>query len=446
MEASAITATGLPIVDRIKQIALNMQDYDRLLDVVTHPHNDLQLGNERISPWSVSSLSHGIPGICMLYAELHAHFPDEGWDQRGHHYLSILVQHIASEGIHSSSLFSGAAGIGLATVCLSQNGQLYGKFIQRIHDYLLVHVPIMLNHARAGTVRSGDYDVIEGLSGVAAYLLLFQQEPQIRSLLEQVVDYLIELAQPIQVGDLSVPGWHIPAANQFSESEKQQYPEGNFNLGLSHGIPGPLLVLCKAWQQGIRRPNQLEAIQEMAAFVIQFASIDQHGQRFWKGCIGMDEFRQGSAHEQTEFRRDAWCYGSPGVCVALWHAGEVLARDDWKQIALDTFQHTLEDIHHIYSPTFCHGFAGLAQIASQFQLWSGSPSLQTHIDRLKTTIMEQDDPQYAFGFSNLEHFEQRGMTSVQYTGLLDGTTGTALTLLHLELGQRTPWQQAFMLA
>ncbi|WP_322923694.1 lanthionine synthetase C family protein [Paenibacillus campi] len=445
METSAITATGLPIVDRIKQIALNMQDYDRLLAIVTHPHNDLQFGDERIRPWNVASLSHGIPGICMLYAELHAHFPEEGWDQRGHHYLSILVQHIAQEGIQRSSLFAGAAGIGLATVCLSQNGQLYGKFTQRIHEYLLVHVPFMLDNASTGSVRSGDYDVIEGLSGIAAYLLSFRQDEQIRSLLERVLDYLIELAQPIQVGRLTVPGWHIPAANQFSEREKQQYPDGNFNLGLSHGIPGPLVVLCKAWQQGVRRTNQLQAIHEMGAFVIQFASTDQHGHRFWKGCIGMDEFQQGKAHAQTEFRRDAWCYGSPGVCVALWHAGEVLARAEWKQLALDTLEHTLEHIHHIYSPTFCHGFAGIAQIASNFQLWSGSPRLQAHIDRLKATMMEHDDPQYAFGFANLEHFEQRGMTAVQYAGLLDGTTGTALTLLHLELGQRTPWQHAFLL-
>ncbi|WP_458120431.1 lanthionine synthetase C family protein [Paenibacillus sp. Z6-24] len=445
METGTVTGTGMPIVDRIKQIALNMREYDRLLQIVTDPHNDLQLNGERIRPWSATTLSHGIPGLCMLYAELHVHFPDEGWDHTGHQYLSILVKDIAENGIRTPSLFSGAAGIGMAAVCLSLNGELYRKFIDRINDYLWAHIPDMIKNCQQRKARSGDYDVIEGLSGIASYLLLFHKEEKMRPLIDKVLNYLIELTREQEYHGIMVPGWHIPSEYQFTDQESQNYPEGNFNLGLSHGIPGPLIILCKAWQQGIRQPGQLEAIREMASFLICFSSRDEQDRLFWKGCISMEEYRHGAAGKENNFRRDAWCYGNPGVCLALFYAGEVLEVQEWKSLALDTFSQTLQQVHHIYSPTFCHGYAGIAQIASRLQQLSGEKQFENELLKLRSIIMDYDQTEYVFGFCNHEHFEGRGLTAVQYTGLLDGTVGTALTLLHLLLGSRTPWQQAFLL-
>ncbi|MDN4619144.1 lanthionine synthetase C family protein [Paenibacillus sp. PsM32] len=444
MERSAVTDIQFDIVATVKDIATRMKHYDSLLQVVNHPRQQLSVNGQSINPWNPLTLSHGIPGVCMLYAELHAHFPEEGWDEVGHQYLSILVNEITQQGIHSSSMFSGAAGIGLAAICLSQNFQYYHKFIERIDDYLYSHIPEMIANFQQRDVFISDYDVIEGLSGIANYLLVHPTDERIQQLQTNVLEYLIQLSQDKEVKDLQVPGWYIPSAHQFTTQESELYPDGNFNLGLSHGIAGPLLILSKAWKQGIRLHGQEQAIRKMADFLLQFAS-EEDGHLFWKGFISWDEYKAGHASTEESFRRDAWCYGNPGIGLALWYAGTALEESLYRDLAITNLKETVNDIHSIFSPTFCHGSAGILQILQTIDKQSTVPQFEKEINIVSKTIINFYDKQYLFGFHNYEHFENSGLVPVDYIGLLDGVTGVCLPLLAVELTQMTPWDQSFSL-
>ena len=65
-------------------------------------------------------------------------------------------------------------------------------------------------------------------------------------------------------------------------------------------------------------------------------------------------------------RRQAWCYGSPGIAWALWESGRVLGRKDLEAFALDSMASFCAafdpDFHLDAEPVarlgFCHGAAG----------------------------------------------------------------------------------------
>lgn len=217
MERGAVSGIE---VELVKEIARQVSDYDKVLEIVNKKDNFLSIGEVPLIPWKPTALSHGIPGICMLYGELHAHFPGEGWDDLGHKYLSILVNEIKEKGLHTPSMFSGAAGIGLAAVCLSQHFTYYKGFISRINEYLAEVVPQLLTEFSQREVYMSDYDVIEGVSGIASYLLLFQEDKAMRDLLIDILKYLVRLTEDITVNGEKVPGWHIPSEHQFTDIEK----------------------------------------------------------------------------------------------------------------------------------------------------------------------------------------------------------------------------------
>ncbi|MBE0343534.1 Subtilin biosynthesis protein SpaC, partial [Paenibacillus sp. 28ISP30-2] len=250
-------------------------------------------------------------------------------------------------------------------------------------------------------IHISDYDVIEGLSGIANYLLIFSEDKKMRSLLVDILQYLVRLADDKEYQGLKIPGWHIPSQNQFTQMEEQLYPEGNFNLGLSHGIAGPIVALSKAMLQGINVPGQERAIKKMVEFLIQFASMDgEH--LFWKGVISFEEFKAGCASSHVDFRRDAWCYGNPGVCIALLYAGKALEEPKYTDLALQNLRETAQNVHHVLSPTFCHGYAGIAQILMAAQKISGKDIFNEEIMLFKNKIMSFYDESYPFGFYDFE--------------------------------------------
>ncbi|MCY8928057.1 lanthionine synthetase C family protein [Bacillus subtilis] len=441
MERGAVSGIE---VELVKEIARQVSDYDKVLEIVNKKDNFLSIGEVPLIPWKPTALSHGIPGICMLYGELHAHFPGEGWDDLGHKYLSILVNEIKEKGLHTPSMFSGAAGIGLAAVCLSQHFTYYKGFISRINEYLAEVVPQLLTEFSQREVYMSDYDVIEGVSGIASYLLLFQEDKAMKDLLIDILRYLVRLTEDITMNGEKVPGWHIPSEHQFTDIEKKAYPNGNFNMGLAHGIPGPICILSSALMQGIKVKGQERAIEKMVDFLLEFSEKDQ-GNLFWKGNISFEEYQYGSPPNALNFSRDAWCYGRPGVCLAIVKAGKALQNTRFLNIGVQNLRCTASDIQGIFSPTICHGYSGISQILLAVNQLTGQEFFNEELQRIKQKIMSYYDKDYIFGFHNYESIEGNEAVPLQYVGLLDGAVGVGLGLLNMELGSKTDWPKALLI-
>ena len=208
-------------------------------------------------------------------------------------------------------------------------------------------------------VEMPNYDVIGGLTGIGRYLLYHKDKPDMKRLLDGILRYLIALTEDKVVIGEKVPGWYIPSKHQFLESEKVQYPNGNFNLGFAHGIPGCLALLSIAKIQGYEIENQNKAISVIANWLVAWSQEDQFGP-LWPRRVSLEE----QVLKKTESKAtvyEAWCYGEIGIARSIWLAGTALQNEGWKELALDVFKGLHKRSNNnftLISPTYCHGIAG----------------------------------------------------------------------------------------
>lgn len=429
------------ILDLTIQTARNMSNPRTVKQYSSSEENTVVIDGQHIIPWGDISLSHGYPGICILFGELDYMFPDDGWDHVGMTYLKEIKAYIEEHGIYSTSTFSGLAGIGFAARSLSRDGTRYQNFIKKINDELLKHLEVQLTVVQKEDykLRMSDYDVIEGLSGVGRYLLFYKDQLQIRVALQEILKFLVSLTNDIEVEGESVPGWFIPSENLFLEHERQENPIGYFNCGLSHGIPGPLALLSVAYKEGVIVEGQKEAIEKIGSWLMSKVVISSQG-KYFPTAISWEEQIQDTVYETPS--RDAWCYGTPGVARALYLAGEALDDSRFFYVANETFDsifrnRTMEE-WDIYSPTFCHGFSGLLQIAMLM-------NKEQHLDKLVDTVLSFYSNENVFGFQDLDHTES-GLKHLHKAGFLDGAAAVLLTLLYYNNKKSyTDWEALFLL-
>ena len=62
--------------------------------------------------------------------------------------------------------------------------------------------------------------------------------------------------------------------------EKKEFPNGNFNFGMSHGMVAPLTALSKAYARGYNDIEVKDAIVRLKKFYDDFR-IEENGVWYW---------------------------------------------------------------------------------------------------------------------------------------------------------------------
>ncbi|WP_437436751.1 lanthionine synthetase LanC family protein [Salinispora arenicola] len=142
-----------------------------------------------------------------------------------------------------------------------------------------------------------------------------------RPLLRRVLAYLVQLTEPVHTDDAAgrlAPGWWSadPADREGSE------PGGHANVGLAHGIAGPLALLALAMRQNIRVPGHAEAIRRICTWLDSWQQASPAGP-WWPEKITVAELHAGKP-SMSGPARPSWCYGTPGVARAQQLAGTAL--------------------------------------------------------------------------------------------------------------------------
>jgi Lanthionine synthetase C-like protein len=83
-------------------------------------------------------------------------------------------------------------------------------------------------------MSSGEFDVISGLAGVGSYLLCRTESDAASTALDVALRALVALV----ADDGDRPKWWTPPGLMGNENMAAQYPHGNLNCGLAHGIRG----------------------------------------------------------------------------------------------------------------------------------------------------------------------------------------------------------------
>jgi hypothetical protein len=392
--------------------------------------------------WQAPTLAQGDAGLALTCAYLDAFWANEGWDRIGHNYLATAAVGAENMPQLSTGMFGGLAGLALSGWLLSRGGTRYRNLLSTLDAALLAQVEADgLAGATMDGMPFGQFDVISGLAGIGAYLLLRREQPGAVRAVESVLRFLVNLASD----DRGRPCWWTPAHLLGDEEMAVAYPHGNLNCGLAHGIPGPLAVMALALLHGTRVLGLEDAIDRLVDWLLAHRADDGWGVN-WPYAVSLTQGGHPDRGAATDGpSRAAWCYGAPGVARALWLAGVSRDRSDWRNLAVEAMKAVYRRpmaARHIDSPTFCHGVAGLLQITLRFANDTALPVFTDAAAELAEWLLSAYEPDSLLGYRNWEP----GGTRVDQPGLLDGAPGVLLALLAASTDVEPSWDRAFLLS
>lgn len=436
----------------VKEIANRLKDPESVKAIVLHPENRNPDPLFQDHPWADLSFSGGYPAILLLFTELDRLFPDEKWDLAAHVYVVKIKEMIEKQGIGNFSLFGGLAGICFALSQASKGGTRYQKLLNVLNDHLIQGMENNYFAAFKDNLQNGKstsmflYDVIQGIAGIGVYGITQLPNPNFVQLIQEILRLLVGLTGTVIVEGKEIPGWYLSLEVQVMEEEKIEYPKGNFNLGLAHGIPGVLGFLSVASLHGIIIDGQREAIEKIATW-LRARRRFANGSFFWESRIRFEDEISGITTTYTQ-GRDAWCYGTPGVVSSLFLAGKALQNNELKDFAVQSLKSVFDrnqEKWNLPGPTFCHGISGLLLITHQMALQSEDLDLKEQVNRLKEILMQFYEPQSPFGFKDRKPCKNGEYFGINNTGFLEGSVGVLLTLLSVE-GALSWWHAPFLIS
>ncbi|WP_329052552.1 lanthionine synthetase C family protein [Amycolatopsis sp. NBC_01488] len=357
-----------------------------------------------------TSLFRGHPGIAMLFGELGR--ADEQWLPVAHRHLAGAVA--ALDGAPASGLYEGpAAVLAAAQTCAAGTGR-YRGLRERLTAYAEAAQAHRLTRRAPGPgVSCADYDVVNGVTGLGRVLLDAGAD------IRPTLDALVRLTRPVEVRGRRVPGWWVPADRQPAAGTRREWPGGSADAGMAHGVAGVLAFLALAAERGRLVPGQRDAMYRIAGWLGEVAGEDAAGPYF--------PARAGVAGEPPVPAKSAWCYGAPGVAVALHRAGSVLGEPTWQRLAAESLRAVSrrpEADWHLDGPTVCHGYAGLLRALFRVGTAAGDPDLLAVAGRVALRVAACADETAEFLFRHHE-----AGSSVDSAGLVEGAAGVACALL-----------------
>jgi hypothetical protein len=314
------------------------------------------------SPGRLLSLAGGEAGIALFFAYLDRAFPDRGHDDTALLFLERAVEGVGEEQTQPS-LYSGFSGV--AWVLEHLQGTLLEPGDEDPGEDVATALAGMLGQSP----WPGEYDLIGGLVGYGVYGL--ERLPRSGGIecLGSAVARLGELAERPGDGPAGGLTWRTPR-ERISEELRDRCPEGNFNLGVAHGMPGAVALLGAACAAGL---------EEEARPLLDGAILWMLGQRLPPGAgshfpsvvaPGLDSASQGPS-------RAAWCYGDPGIAAALLAAGRAAGEPAWEREALAIAAAAAVrpvETAGVVDVGLCHGAAGLAHLFNRFWQAGGDPA------------------------------------------------------------------------
>ncbi|WP_051710347.1 lanthionine synthetase C family protein [Streptomyces sp. NRRL S-350] len=323
-----------------------------------------------LTPGAAANLADGLPGTALLLAVLAdgdttlIDAADRHWDAAARAVAGSRPDGVYSgPGALAASLIYGSAylpehrrqreALGRAAAWLSARAQ----GLAEDHTNRLLGGP-------AGTMW-GVYDTIKGLAGIGRALLAAVQLgiPQAGPGLTAALTTLTTLITTTD--GAGRPGWWVRAEDHALNVPGTLPPSGAANTGAAHGIAGPLSLLALAHQAGNSVPGQEKAIATAAHWLLNWAAPGPS----WPPYVSGDDLAQPPDAERLAAapgRRDAWCYGTPGIATVLHHTGRALADPVLLTLArqaLDRLARRPPATWDTTGPGLCHGSAGVLEVA-----------------------------------------------------------------------------------
>ena len=278
----------------------------------------------------------------------------------------------------------------------------------------------------------GHYDVISGLAGFGVYALERLPRPGGRECLERVVARLSELAVRRPDGIAWLTGPHL-----LIDRELESSPEGNYNVGVAHGVPGVIPILAQACAAGV---DARELLDGAVAWVL--------AQRLPDG--GQDSLFPYTAGAGAEPRpsRLAWCYGDLGISTALLAAARTVGEAGWEREALEIGRKAAKrrgDQTGVIDAGLCHGAAGAAHLFNRlFQATGDAAFRDAALYWIDRTLGFQKPGEGIGGYRAWIVGDGTELDWRPDGGFLTGSSGIGLALLAAATGVEPEWDRVLL--
>ncbi|MBA2680954.1 MAG: lanthionine synthetase C family protein [Ktedonobacteraceae bacterium] len=366
-------------------------------------------------------LANGLAGIALLPLTLAPLFPEQGWLDVAGSYFARIAQETRERPLSDPGLYHGCCGIAFTLSLLAQQDCRYHNASQALLARLVRQVTSWDWRAQPFLPGQQNFEVIGGVAGILRFLLTQRDEPEVQSALGSLLAYLIWVSEEQE-------RWpHRP--ERLGAIAKKHYPQGYLDLGLAHGLAGPLAALSLAVLHDYVPSGLREAIERWSTWLVDQQLAMPWG-KDWPSVVPLQLHAKDCSPT-----RSAWCYGTPGIARALWLAGRALADDSLCALAREALASTLRrpaGERNIDEPQICHGVAGLLLICLHFAHddAASTPGLKEAIPLLTTALCTRWIASYA----------------QMSPGFLTGAVGGALTLIAALTNRESLWDQVLLLS
>jgi lantibiotic modifying enzyme len=379
---------------------------------------------EHIESENSLAMSGGLPSLAVFYATLANQSGAELHRARALRVTDRILELIPIARLNVG-LYGGIAGVAWSL-------QYCGAMLARGGEvkFDLSDVDEVLLEALALGRWRGHFDVVSGLAGIGVYAVARYKASGDAQLPNAICSRLMELAERPLEGALC---WRTHPHLLPTSSERSQFPEGNFNLGLAHGVPSVVSVLSSFVRLGLGGQPASEALRESTNWLL--SQREMSGNLSYRATVG-----------SNATCRNGWCYGDLGVCIALFKSGQALGDQQISSLAIDIALRTLtcpEELHGVQEPTLCHGAAGSMHLYNRLFNATGLKQFRESAEfwAIRTLQYRSEARPNIGGFSFYSPLDQTWSANV---GLLTGTSGIGLALLAM-ISETVPvWDEFLM--
>ncbi|MFA6213071.1 MAG: lanthionine synthetase C family protein [Candidatus Obscuribacterales bacterium] len=412
-------------IEVLRKLATKFQDSNNCLKGIASARSQSEYFH-----WHDYHYAH----FAMFFCELDRLLPGEGYFVLAHRYLLKAIE--ASKECFGISMFEGTTGIGMAAQLLHERFPRYASLLSSIDHVINKHCASLLIDIRCSkSIPEESFDLISGLSGIARYFICRANAGVAQPQLAPLLQVLIDLS--------AIDGQGIPEYKtkpQDLVGSLSNYKFGLVNLGLAHGIAGPLTIMSLAIESKLEIPMLKIATKRLVQFFVDNISEDEFGLG-WPGLLPLNEEQQ-IAYGGGELG-SSWCYGSASIAQAVGRAVNAVETPEFVSVTTAAtsaaVRRSLKN-NDLHSLTLCHGKAGLfLNLLHAFN--DGACEYEIESARIVfDDLLNGFDADTAFGFQNNE----KG-TCIDDPKFLSGSIGIGLVLIAAMQDTEPLWDRMLLL-
>jgi lantibiotic biosynthesis protein len=377
------------------------------------------------------SLESGRPGLALFYAYLDR--AGLGGGEAAARLLGGGLERLGAVDM-GVSLCSGLAGVGWGAAHLARLGVLAGPDPAAIHRHVETRVRAEIDRL-ATSDGAVNYDLLFGVVGLGVYALERPPEPDGVALLERVVARLDARAERQTVG---ITWWTPPTLTY----DQDAFPNGWYNLGAAHGVPGVIALLGLACRAGVATDRARLLLDGAVSWMLA-RRLPTAARSVFPAWVGTGVEARPS--------RLAWCYGDLGLAAALLVAARAVSELSWERAAIEVALHAARrsaDQSGVVDAPICHGAIGVGHVFNRIYQATGERALgeAARFWLERGLAMRRPGGKLGGFYSVTAGSDATIARRVAYRGILNGAAGIGLALLAATTEVEPEWDRLLLLS